>query len=845
MKLRTRLFVWVGSLFVIAFITSFIFEGYFTRTSVMKAQGNIELEINRLNEKRRRHFQDYLVDILGKTQAKINALLIRVGESPNVREGFAPTLHNYRNNSWLHSASLIVTNDWIDVLQNLNEGHVASAMTMDDPPMRNTFKVDVDTDFAIVGVEENVYGKKKWLGPYIGIRLDMGIFEEPYNKNPPSGSDTDDTEYYVLFSPHAVINYEPKNITELSHLHLSIDLSEPFLRWVKLTEKENYLIPFLKQVERVQKTLQKDASILPQAENWESWFLPRLHKSVNLSTEIHQYPADFFYEEGLISKDFTVKMDADLARNLNRYDKVGMIWRLTTFFLHGSFGVNPFSKTAPFGIVNMNFRSSFGKAVISNQMFYPKPLLSLQECQSYFKLHHDSVLCLAEQLQVIVPVRAPEFYFANTLRIQFPEKNNELRQGFLTIGVNGRELLKELAEAIHETTVFISDNRVIEVFSAEGIRVANEDWYQLPIHEVTSEKTGVISIGNREFYFLHMEPYKDLDFHFIIFNPRDEEFAFINKLNTAGKNLITHLSLNIRLTFMIALIGVLIMLHNIARRITNPITHLANATKAVKDGNLEDIIVPEVTSKRNDEIAELYNNYLDMLKGLREKERVRGILNKVVSQEIAEETLKGNVKLGGEEKQVTVLFADIRHFTSLTEHMAPQDVILLINTCMTKISEIIDRYGGVIDKFVGDEVMALFGAPVAKEGCTLKAVQCAVDIMTHLNEWNIEREQQNQPKIKIGIGIHTGMMVAGNMGAENRLNYTVLGSNVNLASRLCGAAEESQILISDATLNEPQVKESIVFHSAAPLKLKGFTDPVPAYIVEKYHQNSQPPKEGQ
>ena len=393
--------------------------------------------------------------------------------------------------------------------------------------------------------------------------------------------------------------------------------------------------------------------------------------------------------------------------------------------------------------------------------------------------------------------------------------------------------------------MFIADNRVIEVFSAEGLRVANDKWYQLPIHEVTSEKTGVITIGNREYYFLHMEPYKDLDFHFIIFNPKDEEFAFINKLNTAGKQLISLLSLNMRLTFIVALIGVLIILHNIARRITQPITHLANATKAVKDGNLEEIKVPEVISKRNDEIAELYNNYLDMLKGLREKERVRGILNKVVSQEIAEETLKGNVKLGGEEKRVTVLFADIRHFTSLTEHMAPQDVIKLINTCMTKISEIIDQYGGVIDKFVGDEVMALFGAPVEKEGCTLKAVQCAVDIMAHLNEWNNERETQNLPKIKIGIGIHTGMMVAGNMGAANRLNYTVLGSNVNLASRLCGSAAESQILISEATLNEPRVKESIVFHSVTPLRLKGFSKSVPAYIVEKYHQNSQPPKEGQ
>ncbi len=844
MKLKTRLFIWVGSVFVFTFITSFIFERYFIRSSMMKMQEHIDLEMNHLNDKRRRHCQGYLVDLLEKTQSKINALLIRIGESPNVKEGFSPTMDHSQNNSWLHSASLIVTNDWIDVLQNLNEGSLASAMIMDDVSMSKTFKVDVDSNFAIVGVEEEVYGEKKWLGPYIGIRLDMGRGEKSYIKEAKPKADTYGTGSYVLFSPHAILNYKSKNITELLPLPLSIDLLDPFLKWVKPSGGESYLGPFLEQVERVQKILQQDASILSQLDDWEHWFLPRLYQSENLRTKEHQDSSNFSDVEGVISKDFTVKMDADLVRNLNKYDKIGMIWELTTFLFHGFFGGSPSNNTAPFGIANMNSRNSFGKAVISDQSFSPKPLLSLQKCQSYFKLKHNSELCLAGQLQVISTVQEQEFYLANTLRIQVAE-NNELREGFLTIGVNGGSLLKEFAEAVHETSVFIFDSRVIEVFNAEGLRVVDSEWYQLPIHEVISEKVGVINIGGREYDFLHMQPYKNVDLHCITFNPRDRKVAFTNKLDAYGKQLIKNLLLHIRLTFMVALVFILIILHKISRRITGPITSLTYAMKAVKEGHLEEFKVSSVIDKFKDEVSDLYHNYLNMLKSLREKERVREILNKVVSQEIAEEILKGNVQLGGEEKRVTVLFVDIRHFTRLTEHMEAQKVIKLVNKCMVKIAEVIDRYGGVIDKFVGDEVMVLFGAPIAKEGSSLRGVQCAVDIMAHFHEWNIERELKNFPEVNVGIGVHTGKMVAGNMGSENRLNYTVLGSNVNLAYRLCEAAKESQILISDATLNEPQVKKNLVVHRIDPLHLKGFTAPVIAYIVEKYHKNSQQPKKGQ
>jgi adenylate cyclase len=233
-----------------------------------------------------------------------------------------------------------------------------------------------------------------------------------------------------------------------------------------------------------------------------------------------------------------------------------------------------------------------------------------------------------------------------------------------------------------------------------------------------------------------------------------------------------------------------------------------------------------------DEIETLYFSFFQMVEGLKEKEKVKGILDKVVSPNIAKEILEGHIHLGGEEKIVTVLFADIRKFSNLTEKMLPHEVIGMLNECMTRISEVIDAHGGVIDKYVGDEVMALFGAPVSSPNSSYEAVICALEIQKVLENWNSERSREKLPPIHMGIGVHTGVVLAGNMGAEKRLNYTVLGANVNLAARLCSSAHEGEVLISEDTLNEPNVKENILYEASSPIELKGFSKPVSLFRVK-------------
>lgn len=219
-----------------------------------------------------------------------------------------------------------------------------------------------------------------------------------------------------------------------------------------------------------------------------------------------------------------------------------------------------------------------------------------------------------------------------------------------------------------------------------------------------------------------------------------------------------------------------------------------------------------------------------LYKGVQEK-KAHDALNKVVSKKVAVELLSGNDQLGGEEKIVAILFADIRGFTRLTEKMPPKETIKMLNECMGRVAAIIDQYDGVIDKYVGDEVMVVFGAPERCEDKALKAVDAAIAMMKSLQSWNVERKSKGLEPVEMGIGIHLGNVVAGNMGAEDRLNYTVIGANVNLAARLCGSAGPSEILVIDAVFHAPELQEKIEFEYIQPRKFKGFSKEISVHRV--------------
>ncbi len=265
-----------------------------------------------------------------------------------------------------------------------------------------------------------------------------------------------------------------------------------------------------------------------------------------------------------------------------------------------------------------------------------------------------------------------------------------------------------------------------------------------------------------------------------------------------------------------------------AQRLARRIGTLVEATRKIAGGDF----TYRVNLGGGDEIATLGNAFNDMSQDLSLKEKYRAVLDKVTDKTVAEELTSGSIELGGEERTVTVLFCDIRQFTPLTRSKTARDIVELLNEHMTALTESVIRHEGVVDKFVGDEIMVLFGAPHARADDPERALKCAMEMLATRARLN----QETDTPIQIGIGIATGKVVAGCMGSEDRLNYTVIGNAVNLAARLCSQAVAGQVLFDQATAS--RIKDFEVIQSL-PVQLKGFTTRIPVFTTEPITVSAQ------
>ena len=187
------------------------------------------------------------------------------------------------------------------------------------------------------------------------------------------------------------------------------------------------------------------------------------------------------------------------------------------------------------------------------------------------------------------------------------------------------------------------------------------------------------------------------------------------------------------------------------------------------------------------------------------------------------------LKLGGEKKYCTFLFTDVRGFTAMSEKLDPQDVTYVMNKALTVQQQAVQKHGGMVDKYIGDAMMAIFGAPLDLERHEQKAVDCALDIQEGMIELNEELNKQGIAPIAIGIGINSGEAVIGNMGSESRFDYTAIGDAVNTAARTESACKEAghDLLITKATTSEC----SNTFEVLKPIPVKGKTEPLKIYTL--------------
>jgi adenylate cyclase len=264
--------------------------------------------------------------------------------------------------------------------------------------------------------------------------------------------------------------------------------------------------------------------------------------------------------------------------------------------------------------------------------------------------------------------------------------------------------------------------------------------------------------------------------------------------------------------------------------ISGPLKTLAAAAGRIKGGEFE----LNLEAKTHDEVGLLTERFVEMGKGLAERERLRDAFGRFTNATIAEQAMKGELALGGETKLVTIFFSDIRSFTAISEKLEPGEVVEFLNDYMTRMVDCVEETGGVVDKFIGDAVMAVWGAPLSAGSPARDALNCvkaALMMRSALRDFNKGRGSEKKPLIRIGCGINTGDVVAGQIGSSRRMEYTVIGDAVNLASRTEALNKPlgTDILVTENT--HDLIGSCLVTEEMPSIMVKGKAKPVRMFAV--------------
>jgi len=284
---------------------------------------------------------------------------------------------------------------------------------------------------------------------------------------------------------------------------------------------------------------------------------------------------------------------------------------------------------------------------------------------------------------------------------------------------------------------------------------------------------------------------------------------------------------------LVTLVGLAVTLGGcllVTRHATGPVTEMAELLKTLE---------PETYHRRfpvagTNEVAMLGVTVNQMLAGLEEREFIKDAFGRYLARQVSDIILQGRLELGGELLTVTILMSDIRGFTPLSESLPPQEVVRMLNRYFTSMVDVIMENGGVVDKFIGDAIMVIFGAPVKRtpEQSAMRAVRSAVGMRERLKELNESFEADGLPAIRIGIGIHTGEAIVGNVGSSQRMDYTCIGDSVNTTARIESACKTvgADILISGVVRN--LLGSRIEVGPSSRVHLKGKSEPMDVFPLE-------------
>jgi adenylate cyclase len=287
----------------------------------------------------------------------------------------------------------------------------------------------------------------------------------------------------------------------------------------------------------------------------------------------------------------------------------------------------------------------------------------------------------------------------------------------------------------------------------------------------------------------------------------------------------------------LVLSGALFFIFLFSMTLTSPIEKLAGLIEMVSKGNFDVKATSQV--KSHDEVGDLAIAFDNMTDGLKERDKVKNLFSKFHGSSVAEDLINKDIGVGGQSKEVVVFFSDIRGFTAFSEHRSPEQVVAMLNEYFAVMVGVINRHGGVVDKFIGDAIMAIWGAPKGAEDDARKALRACIEMRKGLAELNEKRIQRDEPPLMIGMGLHAGTAISGTIGSDERMEYTVIGNTVNTASRIEASTKAfgADLLVTDDVISK--VGENFILDYAGAAEVKGRSEAIKMYKVRGYIENGE------
>ena len=297
----------------------------------------------------------------------------------------------------------------------------------------------------------------------------------------------------------------------------------------------------------------------------------------------------------------------------------------------------------------------------------------------------------------------------------------------------------------------------------------------------------------------------------------------------------------IRIISLVAIIILFMMItlkSFLERRIISPLETIASANQRFQndDNSAREVSLPEDVPKEIKGILSSRTQMLDTILKISEERLhlvkfIRDTFGRYLSKKVVDEILESpnGQEIGGHRKTATIMMSDLRGFTSLSETKDPEDMVRLLNRYLERMSKVIMEYDGMIDEFIGDAILTVFGVPDEQDDDPLRAVACALAMQNALIELNNELMREGYPALEMGIGINTGSVIVGNIGSEIRTKYGIVGASVNIASRIESNTIGGQVLIGEATYR--LVKELVTSDPVQTVMMKGLKKPLVIYPV--------------